>query len=130
MHRVWKRNIKGTCLRYTDYMRFYADLIDPDEERRKRKCEDCPGINKQQNVIIVDGDCRFHLLRDLSEMISYSSFIIVPDLNLIKYANYEFLEKELELVESYTPSMTNGDTKSIHVFKRIFGKKWEQELPN
>ena len=126
---VWKLDMRGTCSRYAEYMRFYADVIDSKTERRERKCPGCPGIDKKNNVIIIDGDCRFHLLRELSEIISYSSYIVVPDFNLMKYAHHEVIEKELELVEVYQPSMKDGDYRSIHVYKRVYGKSWSVPLP-
>lgn len=121
--------MKGTCSRYTNYMRFYADLIDDNDARRKRKCPNCPLISKKNNVIFVAGDCRFHLLKELAKIISYSSVLIVPDLNLIKYSMNEVIENGLDLVDVYQPSMQPGDYKSIHVFKRSVEKNWNIPLP-
>lgn len=121
--------MKGTCSRYAEYIRFYADLIDTNLERRERKCKDCPHIEKKNNVIIVGGDCRFHVLKELSGIVSYSSLLVVPDLNLIKYSMMEVIEQGLDLVDRYVPSMANGDMRSIHVFKRSRERKWTMSLP-
>ena len=78
---------------------------------------------------MVDGECRFHVLRELSEIASFSSLIIVPDLNLQKYEGMEVIEEGLELVDVYAPSRTEGDFRSIHVFRRSRSKKCTQPLP-
>lgn len=121
--------MKGTCSRYSEYLRFYADLIDSDSERRERKCKNCPTINKKKNVIFIDGDCRYHLLKELSTIVSYSSVLIVPDLNLIKYSMHEIVERGLDLVDEYEPLMNDDDFRSIHVFKRAYKKEWTISLP-
>lgn len=126
---VWKLEQRGSCERYAEYIRFYADAIDENAERRRRKCPGCPAFSKKDNRIVVDGECRFHVLRELSEIASFSSLIIVPDLNLQKYEGMEVIEEGLELVDVYTPSRTEGDFRSIHVFRRSRSKKWTQPLP-
>ena len=129
MYRVWKLDSRGTCSRYDHYLRFYSDLIDSNSERRARKCENCPEINKKNNVIFVNGDCKFHLIRHLSNTISYSSVLIVPNLNLMKYSKFDIIEQGMDLVDEYKPSMKEGDFLSIHVFKRSREKDWTIELP-
>lgn len=126
---VWKLNQKGSCARYAEYIRFYADAIDENSERRGRKCPGCPVFSKKENRIVVDGECRFHVLRELSNIVSFSSLIIVPDLNLQKYAGLEVIEEGLDLVDAYAPSRTPGDYRSIHVFRRSRSKKWTYSLP-
>ena len=126
---VWKLEQRGSCERYAEYIRFYADAIDENAERRRRKCPGCPAFSKKENRIVVDGECRFHVLRELSEIASFSSLIIVPDLNLQKYEGMEVIEEGLELVDVYAPSRTEGDFRSIHVFRRSRSKKWTQPLP-
>ena len=69
MNRVWEIDKIGTGARYGDYMNFYSGLIDEDATRRKRKCPNCPDFDKKNNVLVVDGDCRFHLLRQLSSLV-------------------------------------------------------------
>lgn len=126
---VWKLEQRGSCARYAEYIRFYADAIDENAERRRRKCPGCPAFSKKENRIVVDGECRFHVLRELSEIASFSSLIIVPDLNLQKYAGMEVIEEGLELVDELVPDRTQGDFRSIHVFRRSRTKKWTQPLP-
>ena len=126
---VWKLEQRGSCARYAEYTRFYADAIDENAERRRRKCPGCPAFSKKENRIVVDGECRFHVLRELSEIASFSSLIIVPDLNLQKYAGMEVIEEGLELVDELVPDRTQGDFRSIHVFRRSRTKKWTQPLP-
>lgn len=129
MNRVWEIDKIGTCARYGDYMNFYSGLIDEDATRRKRKCPNCPDFDKKNNVLVVDGDCRFHLLRQLSSLVSFSSVLVVPDLLLQKYEGFDALTDALDLVDVYYPSMEGDDIRSIHVFKRVYEKKWVLDLP-
>lgn len=126
---VWDLDQRGTCSRYSEYLRFYADAIDENETRRNRKCNGCPPFSKKNNRIVVDGDCRFHVLRELSGIVSFSSFIIVPDLNLQKYTGVEEIEQGLDLVDYYEPSMKDGDFRSVHVYQRSLAKSWILPLP-
>ncbi|KAK8829554.1 hypothetical protein WA556_005472 [Blastocystis sp. ATCC 50177/Nand II] len=121
---VWEIDKTGTCARYANYLSFYAGLIDENAERRKRKCPACPPFSKKNNVIVVDGDCRFHLLRQLASVVSFSSVVVVPDLLLQKYEGFEVVEEALELVDVYTPSMEGADVRSLHVFRRSHEKTW------
>ena len=128
-NRVWERSLRGSCKRYQDYISFYSALIDENKERKQWKCKDCVDISKQNNTIIVQGNCRYHVLRTLSQVVSFSSLIIVPDLNLIKYDDGEILKQGLDIVDVYRPTFENGDFRTIHVLKRAFGKHWEADLP-
>ena len=126
---VWEINKTGTCARYANYLSFYAGLIDENPERRKRKCPGCPPFSKKNNVIVVDGDCRFHLLRTLSSLVSFSSVVVVPDLQLQKYEGFEVVQAAMELVDVYVPSMEGDDVRSLHVFRRSHEKAWSAYLP-
>lgn len=126
---VWKLNLRGSCARYEDYIKFYSTLIDENKERKQRKCSDCIDISKRNNTIIVQGNCRYHVLRALSEVVSFSSLILVPDLNLIKYEEGDLLHHGLEVVDVYKPTYQGEDFRTIHVLRRSFGKKWNVELP-
>lgn len=126
---MWEIDKTGTCARYANYLSFYAGLIDENAERRQRKCPACPPFSKKNNVIVVDGDCRFHLLRQLASVVSFSSVVVVPDLLLQKYEGFEVVEEALELVDVYTPSMEGADVRSLHVFRRSHEKTWNIRLP-